>query len=644
MMNLVNAFFDIPRVYKRLITVFADVMFIVCASVGALFVRVGDDALRWFTPQSAGIVAVVVILSLLVWARLGLYRAVIRFLDVKALSAVLWGAAASALVLLVASFVLRAGLPRSVPFIYFALVLILVAGSRLFVRGLIQSRHGGNRIPVAIYGAGSAGRQLCLALQNGYEYEPAVFVDDSNELQGSSVQGVKVFAPEFLPELVKKHKVLKVLFAIPSVSLQRKQTIFNKVQALHVEMLTIPASAELIDGSISINEMRSVNIEDLLGRPKVEPNPALVDKCLRGKCVLVTGAGGSIGSELCRQIIQSSPRQLILLEQSEYNLYALERELKQHGHEIIPVLGSVLDEPLLESVLSSHQVHTIYHAAAYKHVPLVELNVQAGVKNNVWGTYYLARSAERHQVAHFILVSTDKAVRSTNVMGASKRLAELVVQGFAEASKSTVFSMVRFGNVLGSSGSVVPLFEAQIRAGGPVTVTHPDITRYFMTIPEAASLVIQAGAMAQGGDVFVLDMGQPVKIVDLAEKMIHLMGCQVYSEDQPNGDIAIEFSGLRPGEKLFEELLIGGEVSGTEHPRIMRANEECLSMAAVLAMLDELDAELATGNIQGVRAVMMAAPSGFQPSSDIVDWYWSTQQVVGEPSLRLIDSPPKTES
>ena len=613
----------------------ADVAFISFSLFLALYIRIGEEVQRWFVADSLLVAAIVVPSSVFIWGRLGLYRAVIRFLDVRALTTILWGSAASALILVLVSFVLRTGLPRSVPFIYFALVLICVAGSRLFARGLIQARHGGVRLPVAIYGAGSAGRQLCLALQNGYEYQPQFFVDDASELQGSSVLGVRVYAPEFLPELVKKYQIAKVLFAIPSVSPERKRVIFNTVQSLHIQMLTIPASAELIEGEYGAPELRTVSIEDLLGREEVKASSELLAKCLRNKVVVVTGAGGSIGSELCRQIVVQRPKQLILLEQSEYHLYSIQQELSDYSECLVPILGSVLDASLLENLFVRYQVNTLYHAAAYKHVPLVEHNIQAGVRNNVWGTYHLASLANKHGIDHFILISTDKAVRPTNVMGASKRLAELVVQAFAEQATDTVFSMVRFGNVLGSSGSVVPLFQSQIQAGGPVTVTHPEITRYFMTIPEAASLVIQAGAMAKGGDVFVLDMGQPVKIIDLAKKMIHLMGCEVSSEDTSVGGITIQYTGLRPGEKLYEELLIGGEVTGTEHPLIMRASEDFVTIEVMTALLDELHEALNSGDMESVRQLIINAPTAFSPSSAIMDWMHTYDAKMSE-GLKLV--------
>jgi FlaA1/EpsC-like NDP-sugar epimerase len=646
MKNLITRFFEVPRVYKRLITLLFDVVFITSAVVLALYIRVGDEAATtYLDKETFWLLSLLTPMTLALWIRLGLYRAVIRYMDVKVLANIFWGSIGSVAMLVFLSFILRADLPRSIPFIYFTLVLIFVAGSRLFVRGLINAQHGQARIPVAIYGAGAAGRQLCLSLQNGTEYRPVLFVDDSEQLQGTSVCDVKVYSPEFLPELVKKYRVDKVLFAIPSVSNSQKKEIFNKVQALHIEMLTIPGSADLVSGKVSVKQLRTVDIQDLLGRDAVEPDMALMNKCNQGKVVLITGAGGSIGSELCRQIAALLPQKLILLDQSEYNLYAIEKELQGNKNsEILPVLGSVQDPALIDALLELYAVDTIYHAAAYKHVPLVEFNVASGIRNNIWGTKVVAEAALRHQVGHFVLISTDKAVRPTNVMGTSKRMAELVVQCLAQRSKSTVFSMVRFGNVLGSSGSVVPLFRKQIEEGGPVTVTHPDITRYFMTIPEAASLVIQAGAMAKGGEVFVLDMGQPVKIIDMAEKMIHLMGYEVRSEHNANGDISIEFSGLRPGEKLFEELLIGGEVEGTAHPRIMRAKEERMSEKDLHTLLDKLNASISHGDIEAVRDMLVDAPTGFAPVTPIADLFWREQyagQHVHPPqaALKLVEKP-----
>lgn len=646
--RVIAGFLDMPRAFKRTVTALADTVFIGTALMLALVIRVGDDYGRWVTDIYVFATVLLVLLTLSIWVRIGLYRAVIRFLDVRALTTILWGAAASAVLLLCLSFVLKLALPRSVPFIYFAVVLIFVAGSRLLVRGLIQSRHGGASVNVAIYGAGSAGRQLCLALQNGFEFTPAVFVDDSRHLQGASVAGVRVYPPEFLPELINKHHINKVLFAIPSVSDDRKKAIFNRLQSLQVEMLTIPGSAELINDALGAEQLRSIDINDLLGREAVNPERNLLIKCICQKTVLVTGAGGSIGSELCRQIISQGPARLVLLDHSELNLYEIERELAGlldigSEVEVVPVLGSVRDKQLLDNLFNHSAIDTVYHAAAYKHVPLVEKNIANGLVNNVDGTKCLTEAALKHKVKHFILISTDKAVRPTNIMGASKRLAELIVQDAAARSESSVFAMVRFGNVLGSSGSVVPLFREQVNAGGPVTVTHSSITRYFMTVPEAASLVIQAGAMATGGEVFVLDMGEPVKVLDLAHKMIHLMGYSVRDEQNPGGDIEVKFTGLRPGEKLFEELLVGENAQGTKHPRIMCAKEEKLTCLELRTLLDQLHAAIQASDFEALRDILITAPLGYVPSGGIADNFSSSgtkSERVGEQcNVTVLDVP-----
>lgn len=637
-LGLVRRFFEVPRWAKRAITLLCDAIFINASVILALMIRVGDG---WSYYVDKGLYLVMACLtgtSVLVWVRLGLYRAVIRYMDIKVLANILWGSLASTILLVGGLFLFNTDLPRSVPFIYFTLITLLVAGSRLLVRGFINTQSIRRQTNVAIYGAGAAGRQLSASLLQGAEHRPIFFVDDNERLQGTTVNDLRVFSPEFLPELIKKNGVSKVLFAIPSASTREKKTIFNKVQSLSVEMMTIPGSADLISGKVSVSQLRNVDIQDLLGRDAVEPDEKLLDKCIKGKSVLVTGAGGSIGSELARLIVTRKPRQLILFELSEYNLYAIEAELKAVAAQvpIIPILGSVQDKAQIEQVIKGFGVHTIYHTAAYKHVPLVEYNVISGASNNIVGTQVVAEAAERCAVEHFVLISTDKAVRPTNVMGTSKRVAELVVQDLASRAKKTTFSMVRFGNVLGSSGSVIPLFKNQIEQGGPVTVTHPDITRYFMTIPEAAELVVQAGAMAEGGEVFVLDMGQPVRIVDLATKMIHLMGLTVRDGHNPDGDIDIQFTGLRPGEKLYEELLIGGDVSGTRHPRIMRASESSTKRADLDTLLRALNNARSDYDADTARQLLIDAPTGFAPSSELADAL-SSRAKIAEP-LRVVDT------
>ncbi len=646
MLSLIYRFFEVPRWLKRTITVFVDALFIAAALIGALFIRVGENWTAWYKPELSYVIVGLVIGSILIWVNLGLYRAIIRYLDVKVLSNIFWGTVGSVFLLLALLFTFKVDLPRSTPFIYATLIMIFVAGSRLVIRGLINTQNGSNQIPVAIYGAGSSGWQLCLSLQNGAEYEPVLFVDDDEQRQGTSLAGVPVYSPAKIASLIEKQKIQKVLFAIPSASTQQRQGIFNRINALGVEILTIPGSADLVSGKVNISQLRNIDIQDLLGREAVAPEPALMDKCISAKTVLVTGAGGSIGSELCRQIVKRKPEQLIIFELSEFNLYSIDAELRAMAPEltILPVMGSVQDKELVEQIVGHYQVQTIYHAAAYKHVPLVEYNIAAGLKNNVWGTKTVADAALKFNVEHFVLVSTDKAVRPTNVMGTSKRLAELVVQDLASRSQRTVFSMVRFGNVLGSSGSVIPLFRKQIEAGGPVTVTHAEITRYFMTIPEAASLVIQAGAMAEGGEVFVLDMGRPVKIADMAEQMINLMGLSVRNADNPDGDIEIVFSGLRPGEKLYEELLIGGEVHGTSHPRIMRAMELVMSNEALTDFMDTMIKAMNKHDGEMVRSLLENAPTGYTPVSPLVDLIWQRDTDESLSSEAESDAAPSDEA
>ena len=606
------------RSSKRAIAIVADAFFTLCCAGIALVVRVPETANQWVTVHNLCLLLGLSLLSVTVFANLGLYRTILRYLDIRALSVLFIGALGSSVLLAIFSFLGQVGLPRSVPFIYFGLLLVFVTGSRLFVRGLLESVSRVDSQKVVIYSAGAAGRQLCVALQNGNDFEPIAFVDDDERLHGTRVLGVRVLSPVKIAGLIESEQVSKILFAIPSASRSQKTAIFNTAESLGVDVLTIPSSAELVNGTVTINTLRSLDIDDLLGRDAVMPSATLLNE-LSGKTVLITGAGGSIGSELSRQVSKLACKRLILLEQSEFHLYNVERELLQDGAKTVPILGSVLDERLLGQLFDKYGIDVVYHAAAYKHVPLVELNTAAGLLTNIRGTQCVAEAALKYNAERFVLISTDKAVRPTNVMGASKRLAELVVQALAQGSKSTVVSMVRFGNVLGSSGSVVPVFKSQIEQGGPVTVTHPDITRYFMTIPEAASLVLQAGAMAEGGEVFVLDMGEPVKILDLASKVIRLMGLSVRDNEHPDGDIAIEFSGLRPGEKLCEELLVGDSVRGTEHPRIMCADEQHISRAELTPLLDELELSLQRADYDKAREILQNAPLGYVPISPVVD-------------------------
>ena len=491
-----------------------------------------------------------------------------------------------------------------------------------------------------LYGAGAAGLQAALALRGGGQFRPVAFVDDDPALHGSEVNGIRIHPPGRLAKLVARHEVKQVLLALPSAGRARRRAIVAELEPLPVHVKTLPALADLVSGEARLDEFQEVAIEDLLGRDPVPPRDDLLAAGIRGRTVLVTGAGGSIGSELCRQILRLGPVQLLLYENAEYPLYRIERELRTlaagEGLDtaIVPLLGTVANEQRLQRLMAGFGVHTVYHAAAYKHVPLVEHNLIEGVRNNVFGTLRCARAAMAAGVASFVLVSTDKAVRPINVMGASKRMAELVLQGLAGEQErlghATRFTMVRFGNVLGSSGSVVPLFREQIRNGGPLTVTDPEVTRYFMTIPEAAELVLQAGSMGQGGDVFVLDMGEPVRIVDLARRMVHLSGLTVRDEAQPHGDIEIRFTGLRPGEKLYEELLLGEDVEPTEHPMIRRAQELAYPWPELEPKLEELDAACQEFDCVAARRLLAWGVCGFGQEGAIVDWLWLHQHQQGK--------------
>jgi len=569
--------------------------------------------------------------SVVVFLRLGLYRAVIRFMGTEAIIAVIKGISISALIVGTLVFLTRAeGIPRSIPFIYWGIALFFVGGSRFAVWLYYQSILRRDNEKVVIYGAGDAGRQLLTALRQGGEYQAVAFIDDDRSIKGRVINGVKVYRPHHLAELIAKEGISQILLAMPSISSQQRRKIISKLESLPVQVKTIPVLADIVSGKAKIEELREVQIEDLLGRDSVAPNNELFEQCIKHKVVMVTGAGGSIGSELCRQIIKHEPRQIILLEISEFALYSIEQELKKaiSGDILLTaLLGSVQDKKRLQSIFTVYGVQTVYHAAAYKHVPIVEENIVEGIRNNIFGTLRAAEAALAAEVETFVLISTDKAVRPTNIMGTTKRFAELVLQALAESlagkAQSTRFCMVRFGNVLGSSGSVVPLFNRQIRNGGPVTVTHQDIIRYFMTIPEAAQLVLQAGSLGQGGDVFVLDMGEPVKISELAKKMIRLSGYEVKDEANPEGDIEITYTGLRPGEKLYEELLIGDNVTGTQHPRIMRAEETFLPMSVIAEKLRLLDEACNDFNVSWVREILLDSETGYVPDKEQpVDLLW----------------------
>jgi FlaA1/EpsC-like NDP-sugar epimerase len=569
----------------------------------------------------------------------GLYRAIFRYAGLPALMTVLKAVAIYAVIYGFAfTWVGVPGVPRSVGMLQPLLLLLGVSLSRAFVRywlgGIYQGIVGRSGLPqVLIYGAGSAGRQLAAALKTSPELLVVGLLDDDDRLHGQVLNGLTIYDPAAIVGVVNKLRVTQVFLAIPSVSRARRNEILELVRAAHVQVRTLPGVLELAQGKVQVSDLKELDIEDLLGRDPVPPNPLMLAKNITGKVVMVTGAGGSIGSELCRQIVKAGPAALLLVELTEFALYAIEHELQSAMAEegapdirLVPLLANVRDASRMAEILRTWKPNTVYHAAAYKHVPLVEHNPAEGVKNNVLGTLTTAMQAAAHGVSDFVLISTDKAVRPTNVMGTSKRLAEMVLQAqaavMAKAGGKTRFSMVRFGNVLGSSGSVVPLFRRQIKDGGPITLTDERITRYFMTIPEAAQLVIQAGAMASGGDVFVLDMGEPVRIADLARRMLELSGLALKDAANPNGDIEITVTGLRPGEKLYEELLIGDNPLPTSHPRIMKAHEDFLPWDALQAKLSELGLALDANNVPLIRTLLKDLVPGYQPDGEVVDWVW----------------------
>ena len=573
-------------------------------------------------------------LPLLIWAAIiapicfyftGLYKEITRYIGPIFAVRVVAGVALLTVALLIVSFYTTrvANLPRTVPVIYFVMTTLAVGGTRLGARWLLLGKGGhSKKYKVAIFGAGAAGIGLHSALIHGREQAVVAFIDDDPKLQGRKIRNVPVYSSENIAHVFAKHDIKALLLALPSASRARRLKLVQKATAYGVRVLTVPTLAELDDGTASVGQLRPVKVDDLLGRTPVAANEELMHRHIAGKSVVVTGAGGSIGSELCRKIVEAGPTRLVLLDQCEHNLYVIEKEIRhmiaKRGTEMLleTSLGSVNDRVLLDRLLVAQRIETVYHAAAYKHVPMVEKHETAGVETNVFGTLTMAQAALHAGVKAFIFVSTDKAVRPTSVMGASKRLAEIILQSMNEISNGrTVFSMVRFGNVLGSSGSVIPLFQEQLERGGPVTVTHAEMVRYFMTIPEAASLVIQAGAMAKGGEVFVLDMGEPVKIIDLAKNMIRLAGRTLRNEDHPTGEIEIQITGMRPGEKLYEELLISSDATTTEHVSIGLAREPFESWNSLEAKLDRLQTAVDQRDDGVVRKLLGELVGGYQANT-----------------------------
>ncbi|WP_417447322.1 polysaccharide biosynthesis protein [Kangiella sp.] len=638
MLKKLDFIWSLPRFYKRLISLAVDASFVFFAFFCAYWARLGEFSA--FKNNSVWYVLIgTIVITLLAYIKLGLYRAILRYLTFHAFSAILFGAALSALSIAIFAYFFNAFVPRTVPIIYFPFLVMLCGGARLLIRGLlihIPSKKSESE-SVLVFGAGSTGRQLALALRQASSYRVKCFVDYDPSLFNTIIQGVPVYNADKVGELIKKYDIEKVLLAIPKASRSERKQVIEQLMPYPVEVLTVPDFNDIVTGKAKVSELQDVAVDDLLGRDVVEPVASLMQANIFGKVVMVTGAGGSIGSELCRQILAQQPSILIVFDVSEYAVYQIDKELNEilmqefFNVKIVPLIGSVQCINRLTSTMKAFGVNTVYHAAAYKHVPLVEHNVVEGVLNNAFGTYYSAKAAIESCVESFVLISTDKAVRPTNVMGATKRMAELGLQALAEAEaikaakqeKFTRFCMVRFGNVLGSSGSVIPVFKKQILENQPVTVTHPDIIRYFMTIPEAAQLVIQAGAMGKGGDVFVLDMGEPVKIVDLAKNLIRLSGLEVKTDANPNGDIEIQFTGLRPGEKLFEELLIGDNVQDTQHERIMTANERFLSLCDFELTMEQLEKACHDFDQEKIREILITAPTDFQPTDGIGDLVWN---------------------
>lgn len=646
---LKNRILNQSRRIKQAVVILADAAMGVFSVWAAFSLRL--DTLHWPEGAQWWPYLVAPLLAAPIFIRNGLYRAVFRYSGMAAMRAL----GLAVLVYAALYFGILVAMtwdevPRSIGVLQPILLLLLVGGSRMVARLWLNSLSRSQRRGMAvsrliIYGAGAAGIQMANAIASSHEFTLIGFVDDSPPLQGLTINGVSVYAPSELPDLLEKYSVTDLLLALPSISRTRRNEILNDLQPLPVHVRSIPGLSDLARGRVALADIMELDAEDLLGREPVVPNRALLARNLAGKVVLVTGAAGSIGSELCRQILAEGPARLVLVEHSEFGLYTIQQELAlvlaslserpNVATEVIPLLANVRDHTRMLQICRAYRPHTLYHAAAYKHVPLVEHNPTEGIANNVLGTLHTARAAIETGVSNFVLISTDKAVRPTNVMGASKRLAELVLQALSATpvvsfmledgsssppvNNQTRFAMVRFGNVLGSSGSVVPLFRRQIRSGGPITLTHADVTRYFMTIPEAAQLVLQAGAMAEGGEVFLLDMGQPVKIIDLAYRMVKLSGLTVRDDNRPDGDIAIEVTGLRPGEKLYEELLIGDNPEHTAHPRILKAREDFVAWQLLQADLRTLQLAVANNDSAALRAVLLKQVSGFAPDEQDAD-------------------------
>lgn len=653
---------NLQRWKKRVIALAFDTSCVWLSLALAFIIRFGDS--RWLYDEhyfNLGIAVAAPLTALPFFIRLGLYRAVLRYITSVALLTIIKAVilATISLVLIDVVLLTDSQLPRSIPFLYGLILSILMIGSRYIMqrwllgvgfrsimKELVRNRTSLESIgkPVLIYGQGSEVTELVNVLDGTREYQPQVIIDADGLSAGGEIKGRPLYNPDSLELAIDQFKPEEILLAMPNASRHERMQTINSLERFGLSIRTMPNWEDLLSGRFKLQDIQEVDIADVLGRKEIEPKPALMSKCISNKVVMVTGAGGSIGSEICRQIIKLEPKCLILLDHAEFNLYAIDGELrtaleKQNlAINLVSLLTSVTEQDRMFTAMQRYKVDTVFHAAAYKHVPIVEHNIIAGIKNNVWGTVFTAQAAISAGVSDFVLISTDKAVRPTNIMGASKRMAEMALQAiqaeeifepylFEEKSvlpksvnNTTCFSMVRFGNVLGSSGSVIPLFREQIRLGGPVTITHPDINRYFMSIPEAAQLVIQAGAMSTGGDVFVLDMGEPVQIEDLAKRMVQLSGLSIKNNENPEGDIELIYTGLRPGEKLYEELLIADDPQETEHPRICKANEHMLTWQELIEKFKIIESHAQTHNFKEIRECLESCVKGFKPNSTIVDW------------------------
>ena len=607
---------NLERIYKQIIMLFVDVATLLFALWLAFVLRIGEPFPTEYIYPSWWLFIAIPGIMIPLFVKLGLYRAVLQYMGIKVITTTFQATTIACLIVgFLMWFFREPNLPRSVLPIFWLIVNIAVIASRFLFKGYLYSWDSfiNSRKQTLIYGAGNAGVQLVESLKKSTVYAPIAFIDDDKEKQGTILNYLEVFPFDKIDFLIKNKDAKVLLLAVPSVSEKQRTQILKRLTKYPLEVKVLPSLDKIVNGIVNLDAIKHVEVADILGRDSVEPNQSLLERNISGKNILITGAGGSIGSELSRQVMKLSPKKVVLMDNSEFNLYNIHLELASKGFsiEIIPSLCTVTNYHQLKQIIAQNNIQTIYHAAAYKHVPMVEMNIISGTYNNVIGTYNIARLADELEVANMVLVSTDKAVRPTNVMGASKRMSELILQAFSDKSKCC-FSMVRFGNVLESAGSVVPLFRNQIKAGGPVTVTHRNITRYFMSIPEAVELVLQSGAMAKGGDVFVLDMGEPIKIIDLAYKMIHLSGLTPIDNENPDGDIRIDFTGLRPGEKLYEELLIGSNVVQSEHPRIMQAKESKLSFDEVSHCVEVIKSARENQDERVVKELLLKYVDGYR--------------------------------